>query len=270
MSKDNILEHFLNANSPESLRAGGPQAVWKEGTRGPAGTKLPGWAWEPGAAPRAWKLVMEVRKVRILPSRFPNLLTALKKPQRNALTKTLQMFSWSEAKPHKRQTQSCIYSYHSRWYSQNREMETTLAHNDTYCRGLKNPSKLIQNQMKSIVSTWMNLFSSKDRLSTIFPPSLLTLLASSKPRFFQQTPLQWAGMKSQLYREWPDALRAGTGMFLATVYKQSWSDGLLIDFESVNTSRFLCHHLATVAWQQPWFFQEWLTRTKKGNTFAEK
>lgn len=149
-------------------------------------------------------------------------------------------------------------------------MGTTLAHNDTYSRALKTPSKLTQNHIKSIVSTWMNLFSSKERLSITFPPSLLTLFAISKPRFFQQNQLQWTGMKSQLYREWPDVLRAGTGIFLATVYKQSWSDGSLIDFESVNTSRFLCHHLATVAWQQPWFFQEWMTRTKKGNTFSEK
>lgn len=46
--------------------------------------------------------------------------------------------------------------------------------------------------------------------------------------------------------------------FLAIVYKQSGSDGPLIDFESVNTSKIYMHHynhLATVAWQQPCFFQ---------------
>lgn len=76
-----LIGFFFNANSPESLRAGDPQAVWKEGTLGPAGTRLPGWAWEPGAAPQAWKLGMEGRKVRKLSSTFPNLLTTLENPE---------------------------------------------------------------------------------------------------------------------------------------------------------------------------------------------
>lgn len=69
---------FFNAHSPESLKAGDPQAVWTVETLGPAGTKLRGLAWEPGAAPQAWKLLMKVRKVRKFPSTFPNLLTLLK------------------------------------------------------------------------------------------------------------------------------------------------------------------------------------------------
>lgn len=201
---------------------------------------------------------MQVRKVRKLPS----------KPQRNTLTKTLQRVFLIRGKTTLRRGKHSLVL--TQVIFPNRDMGMTLAHNDTHSRALKKPPKFIQNPIKSIVSTWMNLFSSKEQQSIIFPPSLLTLFAISKPRFFQQNPLQWAGMRSQLYREWPDVLRAGTGIFLATVYKQSCSDGSLIDFESVNTSRFLWHHLATVAWQQPRFFQEWLTRTKKGNTFSEK
>lgn len=70
---------FCNAHSPESLKAGDPQAVWTVETLGPAGTKLRGLAWEPGAAPQAWKLLTKVRKVRKSSSTFPNLLTPLKK-----------------------------------------------------------------------------------------------------------------------------------------------------------------------------------------------